>query len=106
MSKSTTIPDPLADVAVIDAKACAAAAGFSVSRWLALVRERAAPQPAVREPRCTRWKLADVRAWLIARAERGAAQQPTPSAAGALKASARAAEARRQRRAELHSVRA
>ena len=30
------------------------------------------PQPVIRQPRCTRWRLADIRAWLIDRAEKAA----------------------------------
>jgi predicted DNA-binding transcriptional regulator AlpA len=62
------IPPALADVALIDGPTCAAAAGISISSWHELVRTGAAPKPAIRQPRCTRWQLASVRAWLIERA--------------------------------------
>jgi predicted DNA-binding transcriptional regulator AlpA len=64
-------PPVLADVALIDGPTCAAGACISVSQWHELVKEGEAPPPAFRAPRCTRWRLADVRAWLVQRAERG-----------------------------------
>src|ERR1700746_2756807 len=67
------VPDGLADVAHVDARACAAAACISVSHWLDLVREGNAPQPMRFGPRCTRWRLSDIREWLRHRAEQGAA---------------------------------
>lgn len=73
MAKSDLPPVPaaLADVALIDGPTCAAAGGMSLSSWLDLVRQKQAPQPAIRQPRCTRWRLADVRQFLIERAARG-----------------------------------
>jgi len=73
------IRDALVDVAQIDARTAAAAASISVSHYLDLVREGEAPQPLRFGPRCTRWRLADVREWLRKRAEQGAAD--TQSAA-------------------------
>ena len=61
-------PPALADVALIDGPGAAAAACISISQWHALVAEGDAPRPAFRGIRCTRWKLIDVRAWLIERA--------------------------------------
>jgi predicted DNA-binding transcriptional regulator AlpA len=63
------VPPALADVSLIDGPSCAAAASISLSSWHELVRLQRAPQPAFRQSRCTRWRVADVRAWLIARAE-------------------------------------
>lgn len=86
------VPPALADVALIDGPTCAAAGGISLSTWHDLVRLRAAPQPVIRRTRCTRWRLADVRNWLIERAAQqagGAAEEVT---ARATKASARARE--------------
>lgn len=65
------IPAALADVAMVDGPSIAAAAGMSISAFLALVRRGEAPQPVIRRPRFTRWRLADARTWLIERAERG-----------------------------------
>jgi predicted DNA-binding transcriptional regulator AlpA len=59
----------LADVALIDAATCAAAGSMSVSWWLEEVRAGRAPQPVIREVRCTRWRLADVRDFWRKRAE-------------------------------------
>lgn len=60
-------PESLADVAHIDGPGAAAAGCLSISQWHALVREGRAPQPVIRAPRFTRWRLSDVRAWLIER---------------------------------------
>ena len=56
------------------------------------VRARRAPQPLRFGPRCTRWRMADVRAYLIARAESAAANTETADLvkARATKASAAA----------------
>jgi len=60
------VPTALEDVALIDGPACAAAAGCGLTRWHDLVRSGAAPAPAIRRPRFTRWRLAEIRAWLAA----------------------------------------
>lgn len=59
------IPTALADVALIDDTTCAAAAGMSVTYWRDLVAAGVAPQPAIQASRFTRWRIADVRAFLI-----------------------------------------
>jgi predicted DNA-binding transcriptional regulator AlpA len=64
-------PPELADVALIDGPRCAAAGCIAISTWYELVRRGEAPQPVLRAPRCTRWRLADVREWLRLWAERG-----------------------------------
>lgn len=48
------------DVALIDAPKCAAIGSMGISWWYEEVRQGRAPQPVVRKPRCTRWRLADV----------------------------------------------
>ena len=58
-------PPALADVALIDGPTAAAAACISISAWHELVRKGDAPSPAFRRPRCTRWRLADVKSWLV-----------------------------------------
>jgi predicted DNA-binding transcriptional regulator AlpA len=63
------LPAALADVAMIDAATCAATGSMSVSWWLEKVRVGEAPQPAIREVRSTRWRLADVREFWRRRAE-------------------------------------
>ena len=66
-SELPAIPLALVDVALIDGPAAAAVGSISLSQWYDLVRRTEAPQPVVREPRCTRWRLIDVRTWLVAR---------------------------------------
>jgi predicted DNA-binding transcriptional regulator AlpA len=46
---------------------------FRRSKFLEMVKLGEAPQPAFRAPRCTRWRLGDVLAWLDQLAGRGAA---------------------------------
>lgn len=60
MNQKEQLPAALADVALIDAKTCAAAGSMSESWWLEEVRTGRAPQPAIRAPRCTRWACAEV----------------------------------------------
>jgi hypothetical protein len=74
-----TIPAALADVALIDGPTAAAAFGESLSTFHDGVRRTARgelvagempyPQPVVRRPRFSRFRLADVRARLIAMAD-------------------------------------
>lgn len=89
-------PPELADVALIDAPRIAAAACMSLSAWYVLVRRGQAPQPAIRAPRCTRWRLADVRAWLAQRAEQGSSPQATLSLVTNARRASAAALAKRQ----------
>lgn len=74
------LPAALADVALVDARQCASAAGISLSLWFELVRAGKAPQPAFRGNRCTRYRLADVRAWLVEFARTGPASVEPSSA--------------------------
>lgn len=83
------VPPALADVALIDGPTCASAGGFSLSTWHELVRLKEAPQPVIRQPRFTRWRLEDVRAFLIDRAAR-----QSDSAAAAVVSQARKASAK------------
>jgi hypothetical protein len=77
------VPAALADVSFIAGPSAAAAAALSISQWHELVRSGEAPQPAFRSHRCTRWRLTDVRDWLIQRGQ-PAADRPTtgPNKAG------------------------
>ena len=54
------LPEALADAALIAGPTCAAAGAVSLSQWYELVRTGVAPQPVIRQPRFTRWRLADV----------------------------------------------
>lgn len=85
-----SIPASLADVALIDGPSCAAAAAISISAWHELVRTGNAPAPSIRRPRCTRWKLAAVKAWLIDRASQPCGEASIAVLANAIKASAAA----------------
>lgn len=58
-------PEVLADAALIDGRMAASAACISLSQWHELVRSGMAPQPFVRGNRCTRWRLVEVRQWLL-----------------------------------------
>lgn len=86
------IPAALADVALIDGPSIAAAAAMSLSSWHERVREGDAPQPVIRQSRCTRWRMAEVRVWLIERATKQATGAAEAVTARAKKASDRARE--------------
>lgn len=59
----SNLPPDLAAVALVDARTAAAAGGMGVSWWHKQVRLGAAPQPAVRATRCTRWRSSEVAAF-------------------------------------------
>jgi predicted DNA-binding transcriptional regulator AlpA len=90
------VPAALADVALVDGPTCAAAGAMSLSAWHELVRTKEAPQPVIRQVRCTRWRLIDVRQFLIDRAAH-ALHDAEAVTARAKKASA-AAQAKRSGR--------
>lgn len=87
----------LEDVALIDGAAFAAAAGHSISTLHQKVRDGEAPAPVIRRPRFTRWRLADVRAYLQRCVEEGLQDEASGAAliATAKKASD-AAQAKRR----------
>lgn len=60
MKNPIVLPSALAEVALVDAKTAAAAGDVGESWWLDRVRSGSAPKPAVRLPRFSRWRLADV----------------------------------------------
>jgi predicted DNA-binding transcriptional regulator AlpA len=67
MTRKSELPQvrpELADLAFVDAAAMASAAGISISKVHQMVRDGHAPAPAIRLPRYSRWRLADVREWL------------------------------------------
>ena len=90
------LPASLSDLALLDIRDVRAAVRMSASWVHDEVRERRFPQPLRFGPRCTRWRAADVRTWLIERAEIGMAdkQSAVIVTARAKKASA-AAQAKR-----------
>jgi hypothetical protein len=107
-SSACVLPANLAEVALIDAKTCAAAGDMSLSWWHEEVRAGRAPAAVIRKPRCTRWRLADVRAFWIEYAAKAAAD--TEAAAlmrdKAMRASAKAKVSRASRtRTTSHGVR-
>ena len=97
-------PEALADVALIDVTTAAAGGGMGRSWWHAEVAAQRAPQPVIREPRCTRWRLVDVIRFWRERAEQGPANASTAEAlkARATKAS-RAAQVKRTAVAKARS---
>ena len=92
-----TLPADLADVALIDAATCAAVGAMSVSWWHDEVRAGRAPAPVIRKIRCTRWLMADVRAFWTKCAEQAAAD--TEAAAGVTARATKASVAARVKRA-------
>lgn len=59
--------DALIDISGVQLLVCMS------SSWVhAAVREGGFPAPVIRESRCTRWRIGDVRAWLIERAAQSA----------------------------------
>lgn len=61
-----------------------------------MVREGAFPAPAIREHRCTRWRNADVRAWLRERIERS--MRDPANGAGVIAQAKRASDAAQRKR--------
>jgi predicted DNA-binding transcriptional regulator AlpA len=97
------VPAALADVALVDGPSCAAACGMSLSSWLELVRIGEAPQPVVRQPRFTRWRMQEIRVYLLERASRGI-DRSDAIVANARKASAAAQAKRASRVAAVGAV--
>jgi len=71
--ESIPVPAALSDVALIDGRTFAAAAGICLSELHDRVRNGIAPQPVIRQHRCTRWRMVDARQYLIDLATKGAA---------------------------------
>lgn len=91
------VPVALHDVALIDGPTAAATGFVSISTWHELVRAGGAPQPVIRAPRCSRWRLEDVRDYWRRRAEQG-----TPQAAERLmQQSTKASRASKAKRATV-----
>ena len=86
------LPEAHTDVAMIDMNDFAALARMSPSWIYSEVAAGRAPKPLRFGSRCTRWKLSQVRAYLIDRADKGAADTAATAfaQARALKASAKA----------------
>jgi predicted DNA-binding transcriptional regulator AlpA len=58
------VPAALEGVALIDGPSIAAAAHMGMSQFYEEVRTGNAPQPVIRRPRFTRWRLSDAKRWL------------------------------------------
>ena len=88
------LPADVADVALAAADTCAAIGDMSVSWWHKEVRTGRAPKPVIQQPRCTRWRLADVRCFWAERAAQAAGDTEARErmAAKAKKASVKARE--------------
>ncbi len=99
------IPAALEDVALVSAEVCAGTGGMCRSWWECEVRAGRAPQPAIRMPRCTRWRLTDVRDFWIERAAQtaGGVQAAELMSIRAKRAS-EAAQAKRAARVATESV--
>jgi prophage regulatory protein len=95
------LPEAHADAALLDISDVCALARMSPSWWYDEVRAGRAPAPLRFGPRCTRWKLADVRAWLIERAAQPQAEAAALVTARAKKAGDKAAENRAARAATV-----
>lgn len=54
------MPVRVDDMALIDGPKCAAIGDMSPSWWYREVAEGRAPKPAIRRPKCTRWRTVDV----------------------------------------------
>jgi len=93
-SAARTLPADVADVALAAADTCAAIGAMSVSWWHEEVRAGRAPKPVIQQPRCTRWRLADVRRFWLERAAQAAGDTEARErmAAKAKKASVKARE--------------
>ena len=100
------VPPALADFSLIDGRTCAAAGGESISTFHEGVRrtekgelaegEVPYPLPVIRRVRFSRWRLADVRAWLIARAAQATADDEVIRRATRASAKAKALRATAQ----------
>lgn len=94
-----SVPSTMADIALVDAATAAAPGGVSISWWHERVRIGEAPAPAVRLPRCTRWRLEDVRQFW-----KKFAEQPAGDASAQLMLeTARRASAAAQRQRKVNS---
>jgi hypothetical protein len=87
------LPAGVEDVALISGHSCAAIGAVSISWWLEEVRAGRAPRPAIQQPRFTRWRLLEVRAFWLERVAHADAAK-----AEALISNATAASAAAQRK--------
>lgn len=93
-SEPPEFPDSLRSVALIDAKKAAAVGSMSVSWWHGEVAAGRAPRPVIKQLRCVRWRLEEVKDFWARRASRPDDIKAEQLAAQAKRASA-AAKAKR-----------
>ena len=93
ISTTILVPAGLAEVALVEARTCAAVGEMSVSWWHAEVASGRAPAPVIQKPRCTRWKISDVRDFYSNRA--AAPQDKGPAVIAQAAKASRAAQAKR-----------
>jgi predicted DNA-binding transcriptional regulator AlpA len=85
----------LGEAALIDAKGVAAAGCMSISKWYELVRSGEAPQPVIRRQRFTRWRVVDIRAFLLSLATNGCEERTTAAVIAKAKKASATAKAKR-----------
>ena len=96
------LPTNLEEVAFLHIRDVCATARMSASWIHDEVRARRFPQPLRFGPRCTRWRSADVRDWLIARSAAAEADtEPGALLTARAKKASDAAQAKRQATARL-----
>lgn len=97
MKPQRAAPHALADVAFLDIADVCAAARMSASWIHDEVRAGRFPRPLRFGPRCSRWRSAEVRAWLVDRAAAAEADTETALAMSArAKKASEAAQAKRR----------
>ena len=69
---ATVLPPAGENDALIDIAGAQLLVCMSASWIHEAVRDASFPAPVIRESRCTRWRIGDVRAWLIERAAKSA----------------------------------
>ena len=94
------LPPALQEVALIDAKVAAAVGGMSVSWWYIEVAAGRAPQPVVRQTRCTRWTVTSVREFWQRFADQGALAGDAAGTAARAKHASLQAKAKREERTD------
>jgi len=65
------LPESHADVALADINDVKALVRLSDSKIYDDVRKGSFPAPVIRQPRLTRWRLCDIRSWIMDRANAG-----------------------------------
>jgi predicted DNA-binding transcriptional regulator AlpA len=99
------MPSNLADVAFLDINDVCAAARMSASWIHDEVRAGRFPQPMRFGPRCSRWRSAEIRAWLLTRSAAALADTESTAALTArAKKASEAAQAKRKHAAATASA--